>query len=164
MYTGAQLTPNSRASSMRVCWTAWFVMHSRPTPMGLTTCSRRWWPCATTPSRISSDQSRGAVVEFFRDPDPRIQYSLIEGAEVAHDERIMTWMQDAIRSPDWTPGAIAVKVAAMKALARMRADGALPLLRRIARTRWVFGQGRRTVRQAARRIVDDWERNRQRPA
>ena len=114
--------------------------------------------------KMPSDQSRGALVEFFRDPDPRIQYSLIEGAEVAHDERIMTWMQDAIRSPDWTPGAIAVKVAAMKALARMRADGALPLLRRIARTRWVFGQGRRTVRQAARRIVDDWERSRQRPA
>src|SRR2546428_813416 len=114
--------------------------------------------------KMPSDQSRGALVEFFRDPDPRIQYSLIEGAEVAHDERIMTWMQDAIRSPDWTPGAIAVKVAAMKALARMRADEALPLLRRIARARWVFGQGRRTVRQAARQIVDDWERSRQRPA
>ena len=76
----------------------------------------------------------------------------------------MTWMQDAVRSPDWTPGAIAVKVAAMKALARMRADDALPLLRRIARTRWVFSQGRRTVRQAARQIVDEWERSRQRPA
>ena len=114
--------------------------------------------------KMPSDQRRGALVEFFRDPDPRIQYSLIEGAEVAHDERIMTWMQDAVRSPDWTPGAIAVKVAAMKALARMRADDALPLLRRIARTRWVFSQGRRTVRQAARQIVDEWERSRQRPA
>ncbi len=114
--------------------------------------------------KISSDQAHRALLEFLRDPDPRIQYSLIEGADTHYDSRIVEWMQHVIRSPDWTPAGIAAKVAAMKALARMRAGEALPLLRRIARARWVFGHGRRTVRDTARQIIDRWERSDRQPA
>ncbi len=114
--------------------------------------------------KIPGDRGRTALLEFLADPDPRIQYTLIEGADAQYDARIVDWMQHAIRAPDWTPGGIAVKVAAMKALARMRATEALPQLRRIARARLVFGQGRRTVRDAARQIVDSWERSGQQPA
>ncbi len=106
--------------------------------------------------KIPSDRSRAALIAFLHDPDPKIQFSLVESGDTPYDARIVAWMQEVIRSPRWTQDAIAMKVAAMKSLARMQAQEALPMLRHIARARWVFGQGRRTVREAARQIVDDW--------
>ncbi len=109
--------------------------------------------------KIPSEQARAALVQFLHDPDPRIQYSLIGGGDVPNDPRVVEWMQQVIHSPQWTPDIVSVKVAALKALARMRTAEAIPLLRRVARARWVFGQGRRTVRDAARQILDNLERS-----
>lgn len=114
--------------------------------------------------KIPSDRSRTALIGFLHDPDPQIQYSLLEGGDAAYDARIAAWMQDVIRAPRWTQDAIAMKVAAMKALARMQAGEALPLLRRIARARWVVGQGRRTVREAARQTLESWDAGGRRPS
>lgn len=114
--------------------------------------------------KIPSDRSRTALVEFLHDPDPKIQASLLEGGDTLYDARIVAWMQDIVRSPRWTQDAIALKVAAMKALVRMQAGEALPLLRRIAHARWVFGQGRRTVREAARQIMEAWDAGGRRPS
>jgi hypothetical protein len=46
---------------------------------------------------------------------------------------------------------------------RLRTTEALPLLRRLARARWVFGQGRRTLRDAAREILAGVELSGPRP-
>lgn len=112
--------------------------------------------------KIPTGEARAALLKFLDDPDPRVQYALVEGVGAEYDARIADWLQRAMRSPNWTPGAVDVKVAAMRALARMRAEDALPLLRRIARARLVFGQGRRTLRDAARQILATWEGSRPR--
>ncbi len=114
--------------------------------------------------KIPSDRSRAALIEFLHDPDPKIQYSLLEGADTPYDARLVAWMQDVVRSPRWTHDAVALKVAAMKALARMQAGEALPLLRSLARARWALSQGRRTVREAARQIVEGWNAGGRRPS
>jgi HEAT repeat protein len=109
--------------------------------------------------KIPSEQARVALIQFLHDPDPRIQYSLIGGGDVPNDPQVIAWMQQVVRSPQWTPDVVSVKVAALKTLARMRPAEAIPVVRRVARARWVFGQGRRTVRDAARQLLDTLERS-----
>jgi len=110
--------------------------------------------------QMPSDQAHAARAAFLNDPDPRIQLALIEGAPAHHDARFVDWLQRVLRSPDWTASGVTVKVAALEAVRRMQAAEMLPLLRRIAGTWLVFGQGRRTVRDTARRILSTWERRR----
>ena len=103
--------------------------------------------------KIPGDQARTALIGFLRDPDPRIQYSVLSGGDVPNDPRVVDGIQQVLRSPQWTQDVVSVKVAALKAFARLRIVEALPMLRRLARARWVFGQGRRTLRDAAREIL-----------
>ncbi|HVH31038.1 MAG TPA: hypothetical protein VNA31_05175, partial [bacterium] len=81
------------------------------------------------------------------------------GGDVPNDPRVVDGIQQVLRSPQWTPDVVSVKVAALKALAQMRRGEALPVLRRLARARWVFGQGRRALRDAAREILASAEGN-----
>lgn len=103
--------------------------------------------------KIPGDQSRTALIGFLRDPDPRIQHSVLSGGDVPNDPRVVDGIQQVLRSPQWTQDVVSVKVAALKALVQLRRGEALPELRRLARARWVFGQGRRTLRDAAREIL-----------
>lgn len=83
---------------------------------------------------------------------------MIESVGGSYDGPVADWLLKLVRSADYTPRAVALTIAALKALARMRAPEALPVVRRIARFRWVIGRNRRTVRTAAREIVAEWER------
>jgi len=103
--------------------------------------------------KIPGDQARTALIGCLRDPDPRIQYSVLSGGDVPNDPRVVDGIQQVLRSPQWTQDVVSVKVAALKAFARLRRVEALPVLQRLARARWVFGQGRRTLRDAAREIL-----------
>jgi len=103
--------------------------------------------------KIPGDQARTAVIGFLRDPDPRIQYSVLTGGDVPNDPRVVDGIQQVLHSPQWTQEVVSVKVAALKAFVQLRRVEALPVLRRLARARWVFGQGRRTLRDAAREIL-----------
>lgn len=122
------------------------------------------WEAIDALRRFPPDQQQDALLAFLHDADPRIQRHLIDGWDTPSDARIVVRMQQIIGAPVWSADAVAAKIAAMGALARMRVDSALPALRRIAQARIVFGQGRRTVRDAARRIVETWERRKQQPA
>jgi uncharacterized protein with PhoU and TrkA domain len=113
--------------------------------------------------KVPSDQAKTALIGFLHDPDPRIQYSVLSGGDVPNDPRLVDWIQAVLRSPQWTQDVVSVKVAALKVFVRLRTTEALPLLRRLARARWVFGQGRRTLRDAAREILAGMELSGPRP-
>lgn len=108
--------------------------------------------------KIDAPDARASLARFFLDPDPRVQHHMIESVGGSYDGPVADWLLKLVRSADYTPRAVALTIAALKALARMRAPEALPVVRRIARFRWVIGRNRRTVRTAAREIVAEWER------
>lgn len=102
--------------------------------------------------KIGAEAARTAQTVFFSDPDPRIRRHLIAGLD-SHDSYASEWLLRIVRSRDYSREGTSVKEAAIAALGRIRADEALPVLKRVANSRWVLGRRRKMLKDAARGVL-----------
>lgn len=104
--------------------------------------------------KIGTEAARTAQTVFFSDPDPRIRRHLIAGLD-SHDSYASEWLLRIVRSRDYSRAGTSVKEAAIAALGRIRADEALPVLKRVANSRWVLGRRRKMLKDAARGVLQE---------
>ncbi|MGH2399069.1 MAG: HEAT repeat domain-containing protein [bacterium] len=104
--------------------------------------------------KIGTDEARAALTAFFSDPDPRIRRHLI-GSLDSHDSHASEWLLQIVRSRDFSREGTSVKEAAIAALGRIRAAEALPVLKRVANSRWVLGRRRKILKDAARGALQE---------
>lgn len=103
--------------------------------------------------KIGTPDAHLALGVFAEDPDPRIRHHLVNTLAAAYDPHARQALLTIVTSAEYSWEAAVVKAAAIAALGRMQAQEALPVVERLAKTRWAFGRGRRTVRAAARDAV-----------
>lgn len=104
--------------------------------------------------KIGTEEARTTQTVFFSDPDPRIKRHLIAGLD-SYDSHASEWLVRIVRSRDYSRHGTSVKEAAIAALGRMRADEALPVLKRVANSRWVLGRKRKMLKDAARGALQE---------
>lgn len=104
--------------------------------------------------KIDTEAARIAQTVFFSDPDARIRRHLIAGLD-SHDSHASEWLVRIVRSRDYSREGTSVKEAAIAALGRIRAEEALPVLKRVANSRWVLGRRRKMLKDAARGVLQE---------
>jgi HEAT repeat protein len=99
--------------------------------------------------KIGGPAARAVLLALLDDPDARLRRHAIDALDAVYDARAAARLLTLLRSPDFSPEGVALKEAAVAALARMGAPEAKPVLEAVARG-WTLRRGRRRVQHVAR--------------